>query len=172
MTFDLLGKRFNSADVKLAFDIVLAADVEYLDKFSSQKLKTATHGNIEIKIDDLPTVQIKTDGKTTREIETEISQHLSGAKLSDSTLVTSQIGKDTRNIKPFDGSEVQLTNLAAKSISIDITDPSVGVLVKFKFKGGNTVVSSESHTRLFVIAGLGLLAAGFFRFRKKRSPAI
>jgi|GEM_PF-5490716 len=41
---------------------------------------------------------------------------------------------DTRNIKPFDGAEVQLLNAAAKRVQIDVNDPSLGVLVKFKFK--------------------------------------
>ena len=168
LDFDLMGKRFNTESVQIAFDLVLAADVEYLDKFSSQKPKTAGQGNIEIQIDEQKPVVIKTDGKTTREIESEITHQLAGSQLGDTTLVTSQIGKDTRNIKPFDGAEVQLLNAAAKRVQIDVNDPSLGVLVKFKFKDPEATVSSESHTMVYLLAGLAILIAGFFWYRKKQ----
>jgi len=167
LTFDLAGKNFNTEDVQLAFDVVLAADVEYLDKFSAQKSKAASTGNIEIRIDNQKPIQITTDGKTTPEIEKEITQQLSTSKLSGTTLVTSQIGKDTRNIKPFDGSEVQLLNLAAKSVYIDITDPSLGVLVKFKFKDEVPSISTEPKFMLLIFGLIGLLTAGYFWHRKK-----
>lgn len=169
LTFDLVDKTFDAAAVQLAFDFVLAADVEYLDKFSAQKPKTASQGDIEIKIDDQKPIQIKTDGKTTHEIEAEIVRQLNVSKLSDTSLVTSQIGKDTRNIKPFDGSEIQFLNLPAKSVSIDINDPSLGVLVKFKFKDENPGISTESHSMLFILGLLGLLIAGYFWYRKQKS---
>lgn len=169
LSFDLMGKRFNTESVQIAFDLVLAADVEYLDKFSSQKPKTAGQGNIEIQIDEQKPVTIKTDGKTTREIETEITRQLAGSQLGETTLVTSQIGKDTRNIKPFDGSEVQLLNAAAKTVHIDINDPSLGVLVKFKFKDTEaSSVSPESSHMSFWLAGLGIVLVGFWFYRKKQ----
>lgn len=171
LAFDLDGKNFNADGVQVAFDVVLAADVEYLDKFSGEKPKTAAQGDIEIRIGDLAPVRIKTDGKTTREIETELASQLSMSKLTASTLVTSQIGKDTRNIKPFDGSEIQLPNLAAKSISIDINDPSLGVLVKFKFKDANPGVNAEPSMMLaiVVIVVLALLALLWYR-RSQNQP--
>lgn len=173
MSFDLVDKSFNAEAVQLAFDLVLAADVEYLDKFSGQKPTVASQGTVEIKIDDQKPIQIKTDGKTTREIETEIARQLSASTLSGTSLVISQIGKDTRNIKPFDGSEIQLLNLAAKSVSIDITDPSLGVLVKFKFKDANPGINSEPRFMLVILGLAGLLIGGYFWHRKtKKTPAI
>ena len=169
LTFDVVDKSFNASDVQLALDLVLAADVEYLDKFSGQKSKIASGGDIEIKIDDQKPIQIKTDGKTTSEIEAEIAGQLSTSKLSGTSLVTSQIGKDTRNIKPFDGSEIQLLNLAAKSVSIDITDPSLGVLVKFKFKDENPSINSESRSILIISILFGLLIAGYLWHKKQKS---
>lgn len=166
LSFDLVDKSFNAEAVQSAFDLVLAADVEYLDKFSAQKSKTASGGEIEIRIDHQKPIQIKTDGKTTLELETEIARQLAGAKLSETTLVTSQIGKDTRNIKPFDGSEIQLLNLAAKSVSIDITDPSLGVLVKFKFKDETPAINAEPRFMLILLGLLGLMLAGYF-WRKR-----
>ena len=167
LSFDLMGKRFNTESVQIAFDLVLAADVEYLDKFSAQKPKTAGHGSIEISIDEQKPVSIKTDGKTTREIESEITHQLAGSQLGDTTLVTSQIGKDTRNIKPFDGAEVQLLNAAAKTVHIDINDPSLGVLVKFKVKDTEATVSSESNNFGYILAVLLILLAGAFWYQKK-----
>ena len=163
LSFDLAGKNFNAEAVRLAIDLVLAADVEYLDKFSGQKPKTASQGDIEIRIGDQKPIQIKTDGKTTREIETEIARQLTVSKLSETTLVESQAGKDTRNIKPFDGSEIQLLNLAAKSVSIDVTDPSLGVLVKFKFKDDSPATDKEPRSLLIILSGLiGLVVGGYF----------
>jgi hypothetical protein len=173
LRFDLVGKSFNTDKVQLAFDLVLAADVEYLDKFSGQKPKTATQGDIEIRIDDHAPIEIKTDGKTTREIETEITRQLGGSHLSESTLVASQVHKDTRNIKPFDGSEVLLANLAAKSVAIDVKDPSLGVLVKFKFKGENAAAAStESRSMLVILGLLGLAVAGYFWREKTKKSAV
>ncbi|WAR44964.1 hypothetical protein [Methylomonas rapida] len=170
LAFDLAGKSFNSEGVQLAFDLVLAADVEYLDKFSAQKPKTASQGEIEIRIDEQKPIQIKTDGKTTRELEAEIARQLNLSRLSETSLVTSQANKDTRNIKPFDGSEIQFSNLAAKSVAIDITDPSVGVLVKFKFKDENPGLEAEPRSMLGILGLVGLVAAVYFWRRKIQKP--
>lgn len=169
LTFDLVDKSFNADQVQLAFDLVLAADVEYLEKFSGQKSKIASGGDIEIRIDDQKPIQIKTDGKTTRDLETEIVRQLSVSKLSTTTLVTSQIHKDTRNIKPFDGSEIQLLNLAAKSVFIDINDPSLGVLVKFTFKDQNPSLETEPRFMLVILGLVGLIIAGYFWRNKQKS---
>lgn len=162
LVFDLVDKSFNAAPVQVALDLVLAAEVEYLDKFSGQKPTTASQGEIEIRLDEQSPIRIKTDGKTTAEIEAEIAKQLNVAKLSGSSLVTSQANKDTRNIKPFDGSEIQLLNLAAKSVAIDINDPSLGVLVKFKFKDEGSAIAEESNPMLVILVLASLLIAGYF----------
>lgn len=167
LAFDLVDKSFNTAPVEVALDFVLAADVEYLDKFSGQKPTTASQGEIEIRIDEQNPILIRTDGKTTAEIEAEIAKQLNVAKLSGTSLVTSQANKDTRNIKPFDGSEIQLSNLAAKSIGINISDPDLGVLVKFRFKDEGSAVSPESNSMLVILVLAGVLMAGYF-WRKKQ----
>ncbi len=169
LSFDLAGKSFNAEAVQLAFDLVLAADVEYLDKFSAQKSRTASGGEIEIGIGDQNPIRVKTDGKTTRELEIEIAKQLSASTLSGTTLVTSQIGKDTRNIKPFDGSEIQLLKLPTKTVSVDIRDPSLGVLVKFKFAGGEQFADTESRSMLVIAVLIGLMVAGYFWRRKIQS---
>lgn len=172
LSFDLQGKSFNAAGVQVAIDMVYAADVDYLDGFSAKKTLTASQGNIEIAIDEQAPVQIKTDGKTTGELEAEIARRLMQAQLAETSLVPHIINKDKRNNKPFDGSEVQLANLAAKSIRVEVSDPSLGVLLKFKFKDDNhSVKVAEPRFMMAVLAGLSVIAVAFFWYGNKKKPA-
>lgn len=167
------GKHFNSEGIQVAIDLVLAADVEYLDNFSAKRSQTASQGDIIIQIDDQKPIQIKTDGKSTRELEQEIVRQLSISLLSETPLVAGVIDKDKRNNKPFDGSEVQLLNLAAKSIAIDITDPALGVLTKFKFKDETGAVNATEPRFMLATLGLiGILAAGYFWRKNAKKPVI
>ncbi|PPD31922.1 MAG: hypothetical protein CTY19_12220 [Methylomonas sp.] len=171
LSFDLQDKSFSADGVKLAIDLVYAADVEYLEKFTAHKSQTASQGTIEIQIDQQTPVHIKTDGKTTAELEKELAQAVVQASLSSSALVPHIVNKDTRNNKPFDGSEVQLLNLAAKRISIEVTDPSLGVLMKFKFQDENaTVKVAEPRFMMGVFAVAIALVLGYFGFRSRKKP--
>lgn len=147
--------------------MVLAADVEYIEGFSTKVASTASVGEIEINIDGQKPVIIKTDGKTTQALEEEIAKQLSQvAHVSKSALVPSFLSNYDKNIKPFDGSEVQLNNLAAKSISIDIRDPELGVLTKFKYKDENTEVKViDPLTMLPLLVVISLLTGGFYMYR-------
>lgn len=170
--FDLQGKNFNADGVQAAIDLVYAADVDYLDGFTSRKDQTASTGNIEIRIDEQDPIQIKTDGKTSRELEAEIARQLMQAQLSETTLVPHIINKDKRNNKPFDGSEVRLSNLAAKSLRIEVNDPNLGVLVKFKFKDENHSVKVAEPR--FMMAALAVAVGGglfYFWRRSRKNPA-
>lgn len=172
LSFDLVDKSFNADGVQVAIDVVLAADVEYLDGFSSKRSPLASHGEIDIMVDDSKPVQVKTDGKTTKQIEEDIARQLAGAKLSEFALYPNLSSSDTRNNKPFDNSEVQLLNVAAKSISINVTDPAVGVLVKFKFKDDNHSVKVAEPR--FMLATLGVvigLLIGFYWLKNRKKVA-
>lgn len=171
LRYDLLGKAFNAEGVQIAIDLVLAADVEYLDGFSSKKSQTATQGDIEVTIDDHKPVVIKTDGKTTRQLEEELAKLLTASKLSDKSLLPDLVSNDTRNNKPFDGSEVQLLTLAAKSIAIDVRDPSLGVLTKFKFKDENKTLKVIEPMFMLGALGLsGLLVVAYSWYRNNKKP--
>lgn len=171
LIFDLSGNNFAGAGVELAIDLVYAADVDYLDGFTSRKSQTASQGEIEIQIGEQKPILLKTDGKTTQELETEIARDVAQARLADAPLIAHVIGKDKRNNKPFDGSEVQLASLAAKSIRIDVNDPNLGVLIKFKFPDDNNVVKVvEPRFMMVALAALSLIAVGYFWLRNRKKP--
>ncbi len=59
MRYNLSGKSFNAEGVQVAIDLVLSANVEYLDGFSSRKSRIASQGGIDVTIDDQKTIHIK-----------------------------------------------------------------------------------------------------------------
>lgn len=172
VTYDLVDKSFTEAGVQIAFDLMYTADVEYLEGFTHKTAQTASQGEIIIQIDQQTPVHIKTDGKTTKALEEEIAKHISQSQTSITPLYPALTSSDTRNIKPFDGSEVQFLNLAAKSISIDITDPALGVLSKFKYPDDNSSVHVlEPRFMMAVLAVLSLASVLFFWWKNKKKSA-
>lgn len=170
--FDVAGKNFGAAGVQVGIDLVYSAEVEYLDNFTAKKDLTASQGEIQLTFDGQPPIQIKTDGKTTRELEQELAKAIGSSHLSNTPLYTETIGKDKRNNKPFDGNELQLQHLAAKSITIDVNDPALGVLVKFKFKDAPaTAQVAEPRATTSIVAVLAVAAAGFFWQKNRKKPA-
>jgi hypothetical protein len=170
LRFDLGAKSFSAAGVEIGIDLVRTADVEYLDGFKSRhKSETVSKGEIEITIDAQKPILVTYDGKTTHEIEQEISRRLSNSQLSATPLYPGLVSKDTRNNKPFDGSEVQLANLAAQSIFIGIRDPELGVLTKFKFKDQNhSVKVMEPRFMLAALGAASLAVIGAIWYRNKK----
>lgn len=160
---------FSTGGVEIAIDLVLATDVEFIEGFTTRKTNTASQGDIEISIDNQKPVLIKTDGKTTRQLEEEIAKHLSGSKISSTPLVQSFLSNYDKNNKPFDGSEVQLGHLAAKSIAIDIRDPELGVLTKFKYRDDNSSIKVvDPMIMLPALVIISFLTAGYFLFKNSR----
>lgn len=170
LSYDLVDQSFSAAGVELAIDLVYAADVDYLDNFSSKKAQHAEHGSIEVVIDGHAPIVIKTDGKTTRELEHDIARQLNGAKTSETSLIPHIINKDKRNNKPFDGSEIQLSKLDAKRISISVDDPSLGVLTKFKYPDDNPSISMAEPRYMIFLATFLLLVGVFFVYRHRLKP--
>lgn len=171
LTYDLVDKTFSAAQVGVAIDIVYAADVENIADFSPNQTKSASGGFIEVSIDGGEPTVIKTDGKTNNQIEQELASALAGNGAFSSTPIFPNIKDETtRNYKPFDGGEVQLLNLNANSISIDINDPSLGVLTKFSFPDTNKPVDIAHRLPYLIGAGV-VVAIGlfvYFMFFKQR----
>jgi len=171
LKYDLADKSFSASGVQIALDLVLAADVEYIEGFTTKKSSTASEGEIVITVDDQQPIIIKTDGKTTRALEEEIAKQLASSQLSQTALVSSFVSFYDKNNKPFDGSEVQLSTFAANSIAIDITDPNLGILTKFKFKDENSTVRVNDPLFLFPILLLTTMLIGcYIWFRKTNKP--
>ncbi len=167
MHFNIPGKSFQSASVKLAIDLVYSAAVEYVDGFSSGIKKETAGGYISVKMDQASEIKIKTDGKTTKELEKELAKLLgSGASFSSSAYYPNFVELRSKNYKSFDGGEVQLPALNAKKISIDIHDSGLGVLIKFDFPKSKKIAQSNDNNLLYVLLLVGLAVAYFF-YKKK-----
>ena len=100
------------------------------------------------------------DGKT-KEIELELADILEEkGRFASKPLYPNYVELKSRNYKAFDGGEVQLLNLEAKSISIDVNDSGLGVLTKFKFPDLNKPTDVASNMPYI----FGFLIVGFFGY--------
>ncbi|MGR8932565.1 MAG: hypothetical protein ACU836_18230 [Gammaproteobacteria bacterium] len=164
ITYDLLGKAFNSENVATAIDVVFAADVENLADLNLKGPKVAAGGNITVKLDGVEKANVKTDGKSMSEIEKDLAKALGSiGNFSEIPIFPNLKDETTRNYKPFDGGEVQIPTLSAKSITIDVNDPSLGVLTKFEFPDVNKPVDIANNI-VYIIAGIVSLIFGFFAY--------
>jgi len=168
LSYSIPGKSFSSASVDISINLVYTAAVEYVRNFTSDIKYEAAGGTVTITIDNNTPLVVQTKGKSTLQLETEIAQAL-GSKASFSLLPIYPNFTENRskNYKAFDGGEVQLIGLNAKSITIDINDSGLGVLTKFRFP--NTAKAKNDSNNMFPIIGF-LIAAGlgyFFYSRKK-----
>ena len=161
LTYDLAGQSFGAAAINFSVDMVYFADIAYIDAFAPPKQTQATGGGITISIDNGQPIRIATINKDTRTIEKELADAISQATFSNSSIIPHSRGGGKRNSKAFDGGEIQFTNLAANKITIDLKDPSLGVLTKFQFK--DTVKEKESGVYIkWIFALLFLIGAGYF----------
>lgn len=167
LKFEIPGRSFNAAEVSIAIDLVYSAVVEYVDGFSSDKKKNTAGGLVRVVIDNNPPIEIKTDGKSTKQIEKELAQAIgSTAYFSSTPIYPNFVALKSRNYKPFDGGEIQLVNLNAKSITIDINDSGLGVLTKFDFPDVNKPTDVAGKMP-FIIALLIVCILGYFLYTHK-----
>lgn len=164
MTYDLHGKSFSAAKVAVGVDIVYSAAVEYLAAFANveEKMTEATGGGIDISVDGGQTISVATQGKTTEQIEQAIASKLSSGQISTSVLYDHTTDGDARNSKPYDGSSVHFLNLPAKSITIQVNDPSLGALMKFKFPDEDAPLSLVKPIQFSLLGGAVIALLWFF----------
>lgn len=164
MTYDLHGKSFSAAKVAVGVDIVYSAAVEYLAAFANveEKMTEATGGGIDISVDGGQTISVATQGKTTEQIEQAIARKLSSGQISTSVLYDHTTDGDARNSKPYDGSSVHFLNLPAKSITIQVNDPSLGALMKFKFPDEDAPFSLVKPIQFSLLGGAVIALLWFF----------
>ena len=84
------------------------------------------------------TALIDTTNKALPAIEQALARKLGGS-FSSSPIYPSSADGDKRNVKEFDKGEVQFSSLREKSFTIDLKDPSIAVITKYKFKDENKV---------------------------------
>ncbi|MFW5443405.1 MAG: hypothetical protein ACKE51_03735 [Methylococcaceae bacterium] len=167
--YNIPGKSFMTASVGVAIDLVYSAVVEYVDGFSTGIKKETAGGTVTVTVDNNSPIVIKTDNKSTRQIETELAQAMGGnAHFSSTPIYPNFVELRSKNFKPFDGGEVQLPALNAKSITIDINDSGLGVLTKFDFPDVNKptdVIGKMPYILGFLVVGIIVFA--FYTSNKK-----
>jgi hypothetical protein len=165
--YDIPNKDFKTASIDVAIDVIYSATVEYIDNFSKPNQEKAAGGTITITLDENKPIKIKTAGKTIKTIEKEIAEALGvQAEFSSTALYPNFVALKSRNYKSFDGGEVQLKQLKANSITIDVEDSGLGVLTKFKFPDIHQPMAIASNMP-YILGGLfaGFVAFGFYRLR-------
>ncbi len=167
--YSIPGKSFQSASIDIAIDFVYSAAVEYAAGFSTGIKHEAAGGIVKVTIDKNAPIEIKTDGKSTREIENELAQALGSiAQFSSTSIYPNYVELRSKNFKPFDGGEVQLPSLNVKSITIDVNDSGLGVLTKFDFPDVNKptdVVGKMPYIIGFLVVGI----LGFVFYTSKKT---
>lgn len=168
--FSIPGKSFQSASIDVAIDFVYSAAVEYVDGFSAIAEQKTEGGYIKLTIDNKTPIEIKTDGKTTKQIEKELAQILgSGAQFSSTPIYPNFTERKSRNYKPFDGGEIQLGSFNAKTFSIDVHDAGLGVLTKFEFPDIDKPTNIAGNI-FNIIGGIIVVALiGYFLYTRKMS---
>ncbi|MCF6204014.1 MAG: hypothetical protein L3J59_10170 [Methylococcaceae bacterium] len=169
LQYNVPGKKFSDAGVDIAIDLVYSAVVERIDKFSSKFVPKTAGGTVTVTIDNNLPIIIQTKGKNTKQLESELDKALGeSAHFSSEPIYPNIVELNSRNYKPFDGGELQLSNLNARSIEIDINDSALGVLTKFRFPSISKPEDGfENHVIklviLLIVASLGYV----FYARKK-----
>ncbi len=159
--YDISNQSFSAASVGVAIDLVYSAEVEFIEGFSSGVNRKTTGGFVTVTIDDDAPIKVKTDGKTTDQLEKELAQFIgSKSQFSTTPIYPNYADEHSRNYKPFDGGEVQLLNLNAKSITIDVADAGLGALVKFSFPDANKPTDVANKVPYI----LGVLLTGFLGY--------
>jgi len=168
LQYSIPGKSFTSANVDVAIDFVYSAAVEYVDGFSSGIEQKTAGGWIKVTIDNNAPIEIKTAGKTTKQIETELAKVIgTAAQFSSMPLYPNFTERKSRNYKPFDGGEVQLRSFKAKSLSIDVNDAGLGVLTKFDFPDVNKPTDVAGNIFNIIGVFIALCLIGWFLYTRK-----
>lgn len=169
LAYSIPGKSFTAAATGIAIDIVYSAAVEYIAGFSTAVKQETAGGYVSVTIDNNAPIKITTNGKTTKEIESELADALgSGASFSSTPIYSNFVQIRSKNYKSFDGGEVQIPALNARSITIDVNDSGLGVLTKFVFtsvKQPVQIVSKVPYIIGFLLAGI--LGYVFWKQKKK-----
>ena len=167
---------FKAGAIKLAIDVVSAAAVDnpMAAAMGAQKRSyDSSKGAIEITLGDGETIRVETDGKGPKQVEKELASKINGATASSSSIAPHTKDGDARNVKPFDGGEIDLLSLDTNTITISVSDPKLGVLYKFVYLDDNDA-GTDFMIMLpgaLLLGGLGSLIYITLNNRKKKNNA-
>jgi hypothetical protein len=126
LRYHIPNKTFNIASVAISIDLV--------ESGSAKKSDLAHDGLVTVTVDGRKSVEVHTQGKSTKALEMELALALGGnAYFSSTPIYSKSSGLKSSNDKTFDGGEVKILRLNANSITVDVNDPRLGVLTKFSF---------------------------------------
>jgi len=172
LSYSIPHKSFNTAKIGIAIDIVYSAAVEYIAGFSTAVKQETADGYVSVRIDNNAPIKIITNGKTTEAIEAELAKALGAvADFSSTSIYPNFVQIRSKNYKSFDGGEVQIPSLNARSITIDIHDSGLGVLTKFVFgsvKQPVNLVNKVPYLIGILLAGI----VGFVLWKKKTTELV
>lgn len=171
-TVDIGGKSSSKTPVKVAIDLVDASGVDFVDEFNPkskvQQLLRASGGGVNIRMGSGKSRAIKTKNRALEEIEKTIASKV-GGRFRTSPLFADEKERDKRNIKPFDGGDVQFAELASNSFTVELNDSSLGIITRYQFsdaKGSSGGAASNLPLIIvLVLVGVG----GFYYFTSVRT---
>ncbi len=168
LQYSIPEKSFKMASTDIAIDIVYSAAVEYIAGFSTGIKQETAGGFVTVTIDNNSPIKIKTDGKSNKQIEKELAKAIgSKASFSSTPLYPNFVQLRSKNYKSFDGGEVQIPALNAKSITIDINDSGLGVLTKFNFTNVKQAANVISKVPYIIAILLVSIFCYLFLYKKK-----
>lgn len=157
----ILDKPFASAQIELAIDIVDADLFNLSTRGQSSLLKLWREGGAP--------VQIQTPELSAGEIEDQIAEALNAnqieASVEGSPLVLDTAAEQRPVGMRFDGSEVHLPKLQARSLTVDLNDPTLSLITRIAFS------SQKSTGLIWAIVGISSVVfglVGFFIVRQRR----
>ena len=167
---------FDAKGVQVALDLVDASSVDFISGGLAATLAPTidrpSGGTVTVTLGDKEPVVVQTDGKTPIEVEKELAKLLSAAQIesnaSRSPLVEDTRDRDVRNVKPFDGHEVQLTRVNTPTFSISVQDQSLGLITKIRFTDQNEKSGGTTYVLwLALIATIGGIGYIVWKQRKE-----
>ncbi len=166
------GSSFSASDVRIAIYLVESAAVDKVAYMGYAAPKTknfrATGGSIEVTMGN-KTALIDTTGKALPAIEQALARKLGGS-FSSSPIYPNSADGDERNVKEFDQGEIQFSRLREKLFTIDLKDPSIAVITKYKFKDENKSSSDALGGYLPYIVVLLVAGCVYYYRQQKKSP--
>lgn len=172
LRYSIPNKKFSDAGVDIAIDLVYSAAVDYVDSASAKAVTKAAGGTVTVMIDNDSPIIIQTKDKSTQQLESELGKALGkAAHFSSEPIYPNIVQLQSRNYKPFDKGETQLINLSATSITIDVDDPSLSILTKFRFPVINQKEDNFENSVIKLVSFLMVACLGYIVYIRRRGLA-